>query len=195
MDGTWKACKRSTLHADETDTRAPQNRGDDDDSRVSTPEPDGLLYMMRTQLLVLLTLCIAQVAIMATMLSGGKQDGMLMECMMPPCQRTYPLWMNILVFSGIGFSALLTLSTDRAPNSAFIYGTIAIALCAMAFDTHYMHPIPHAGKSLNPLMYSSVPIAQQQLLPFGSCILSVAIMGINMIAHRALSSSGKQKGA
>ena len=151
---------------------------------------------MRTQLLVLVTLCVAQVAIMATLLRGGKQDGMLMECMMPPCQRVYPLWMSIVVFSVIGVSAVLTLiSSSRAASSAFIYGTIAIAMCAMAFDTHYMHPIPHAGKSLNPLMYSSVPIAQQQLLPFGSCILSVAIMGINMIAHRALSSSGKQKGA
>ena len=151
---------------------------------------------MRTQLLVLLALCIAQVAIMATLLRGDKQDdGTLMACMMPPCKRVYPLWMNIAVFSGIGVAAIVTLSGSRSASSVFIYGTMAIALCAMAVDTHYMHPIPHAGKSLNPVMYSNVPIAQQQLLPFGSCVLSVAVMGINMIVHRALSTSGKQKDA
>ena len=115
-----------------------------------------------------------------------------MECMMPPCKRMYPLWMNITVFSGIA-RRNVTLSGVVQPA---LHSSIMIAIALRHGVRHALHaPNSHAGKSLNPLMYSNVPIAQQQLLPFGSCVLSVAVMAINMIVHRALSIFDKQKGA
>jgi len=154
-------------------------------------------FTLYKQLLVLLTLSALQMIIYGRLLLLGRPDGELMECMMPPCQRAYPLWLSFCVFAGIGASVVLTLSALRnasatITSSAYIYGTIGIAVSAMAVDTHYMHPIPHAGVSLNPLFYSNVSIAQQALLPFGSMVISVAAMALSMIVHRAIAGGDAQ---
>ena len=145
---------------------------------------------VRTQLWALLTLSLVQTVIFGHLLSSGSPGGELMECMMPPCQREYPLWLSLFVFVGIAAVSVQCLSTldtsSRAESSGLIYGTIAIAISAFAIDTHYLHPIPHAGQSLNPLMFSHVLYSQQALLPFFSCVLSVGIMAISMIVHRSL---------
>jgi len=154
---------------------------------------------LRNLLLVLLVLSLLQITIYGRLLLAGRPGGELMECMMPPCQRSYPLWLSLCVFAGIATTAVQTLSmlgnaSTNAPSSAFIYGTIGIAISAMAVDTHYMHPIPHAGVSLNPLFYSNVSIAQQALLPFGSMVISVAAMALNMMVHRAVAGISAHQG-
>ena len=150
---------------------------------------------VRNQLRVLLALSLTQTAIFVhLLLGGGSPSGELMECMMPPCQRTYPLWLSLCVFVGLAAASVQGLRAagtgSNVPSSAFIYGTIAVAISALAVDTHYMHPIPHAGPSLNPLMHSDVRYSRQALLPFLSCVLSVGTMAMNMIVHRALAGEG-----
>ena len=152
----------------------------------------------RNQLRVLLALSLTQAAIFVRLLSSGSPGGELLECMMPPCQRAYPLWLSLCVFGGLAAASVQSLNAlatgSAVASSAFIYGTIAVAISAFAIDTHYMHPIPHAGPSLNPLMFSHVKHGQQALLPFLSCVLSVGTMAMNMIVHRALAGDGAAAG-
>ena len=162
---------------------------------------------LRTLLCIFVALAAIQCGIFGRLLLLGP-GGELMDCMNPPCQRQYPLWLSACTFAGLaavavrmlialrtttthhhrgaGYTDTTTVYTtvEEVGSDAFLVGAIAIACSNVAIDAHWMHPIPHAGKSLNPLMHSNVTTAQQAMLPAASCVVSIAMMVLCMIIHR-----------
>ena len=144
------------------------------------------------QLLVALLACaLLNVALFARLLHLGHPGGKLMQCMAPPCERTYTLWFALAVFAFVACVSATTLlaldaPTMAVPSNAIVAGTILIAVANLAIDLHYAHPIPHGGKSLNWAMYSDVGVEEQALTPLLSVVVSIASMSLNIICHRTL---------
>ena len=142
-------------------------------------------------LIALLTTAILQCCMVAWILLHGP-GGKLMDCMMPPCKRSYPIWLALAVFAFVAaVAARMLMAPDHVSSfmsNAIIFGTIGIAIVNLLVDLHFAHPIPHSGISLNMLMHSDITPAEQALLPLGVVILSVIVMGLNLMAHRALGS-------
>eukprot|EP00966_Prymnesium_polylepis_P271283 6268047-Prymnesium_polylepis.1 len=108
----------------------------------------------RSLLSVQLCCALVQVCIFGRLLHLGHPGGKLIDCMMKPCERVYPLWLALSVFAFIAAVCAHTLyQLDRPgmaiPSNAIVYSTIAIAVANFAIDTHYAHPIPHGGVSLH----------------------------------------------
>ena len=119
------------------------------------------------------------------------RTGALMECLLPPCRQAYPLWTASALFATNVLLALRLLravgrAASRPSGDGLLWVSMGVAVVNVALDTHYAHLIPHAGTSLNMLMYSDVPVAEQALSPFLSVFLSMAVMGLNVLTHRAL---------
>mmetsp|Transcript_23082 Transcript_23082/g.46075 ORF Transcript_23082/g.46075 Transcript_23082/m.46075 type:complete len:167 (+) Transcript_23082:181-681(+) len=146
---------------------------------------------VRKLLASILSCSLVQVGIFARLLWIGNPGGELMECLLPPCRRAYPLWTAAALFATNVLLALRLLRTvgrtaSRPAGDGLLWVSMGVAVVNVALDTHYAHLIPHAGKSLNMLMYSDVPVAEQALSPFLSVFLSMAVMGLNVLTHRAL---------
>eukprot|EP00588_Corethron_pennatum_P007010 CAMPEP_0194292100 /NCGR_PEP_ID=MMETSP0169-20130528/44888_1 /TAXON_ID=218684 /ORGANISM="Corethron pennatum, Strain L29A3" /LENGTH=165 /DNA_ID=CAMNT_0039040169 /DNA_START=83 /DNA_END=580 /DNA_ORIENTATION=+ len=153
---------------------------------------------VRKLLKLVLSCSLVQVGIFSRLLLIGNPGGELMECLLPPCQRAYPLWMAASLFAANAVLALRLLvalgrAASRPAGDGLLYMSMGVAIVNVALDTHYAHLIPHAGESLNMLMYSNVPVAEQALSPFVSVFLSMAVMGLNVLSHRALTDLSVEK--
>lgn len=157
--------------------------------------------MAKGILLSLLACSLIQVGILVKLIHRGNPGGDLIECLMPPCQRSYPLWIGAAVFTAIAlltarrmmFLVLRCRNQEHASNiarsggnDALLYSSMAVAIFNVVMDVHYAHPIPHAGKSLNAWMHSNVTKENQAVLPWLTVVLSIAIMSLSVISHRAL---------
>lgn len=132
-----------------------------------------------------------QVIIFSRLAYLGNPGGTLMGCMMPPCERAYPIWLALCVFGAVAISAVWQLFVlPKAEKSSKSYAhvlAVCIALANFAIDVHYAHPIPHGGKSLHWSMHSNVSSAEQALSPLVSVVFSIGLMALLLVGHRAKS--------
>jgi hypothetical protein len=146
---------------------------------------------LRILLFTLLACALLQCAIFTQLLRHGP-GGKLIACLLPPCQQQWPLWLTLALFAFIACTTARTISTlasaphHATPGNSALVGTVGVALVNFAIDVFYAHPIPHGGVSLNMLMHSNIATTEQALLPLFSVVLSAAVMGLNVISHRAL---------
>lgn len=147
----------------------------------------GLAAQLRLLLITQMLVTVAQCCIFAWLLIVGV-NGKLMQCLMPPCEDTRALWFALAVFAFIAVSTLRALiaSVKAQPSNTVLMGTFGVAVAMLAIDVKFAHPIPHGGTSLNFLMYSDIATSEQALLPLVTVVLSVVIMGLNIMVHRAL---------
>jgi len=80
----------------------------------------------------------------------------------------------------------MLLRGDRLTSQSHLCA-VFIAVANFAIDLHWAHPIPHGGVSLHWTMHSTISTAEQALSPLLSVVLSVSLMALLLVGHRALS--------